>query len=252
MRFSLDIEDYEDKHLCNAWVATAVVGSAVIGAGASIYGSNKASDAQTNASNAAIGFQDKIYNDIKGELQPYRQAGGRALTELEERLPELTAPIELTQEWLESTPGYKFTRDQGLKSTQNAAAARGLGVSGAALKGAASFATGLADNTYKTQFDVANTNKTNAYNRLKGLVDMGQNAAVNTGTVGMNTANQSSAATIGAGNAQAAAWNNIGGQIGNAANNIGGYAAYKGLYGGGAGAELPGWGTNSFVGPLPG
>lgn len=213
------------------WVATAVIGSAVIGAGASIYASGEAGDAQRDAAQMGIDAQQRMYNQTRSDLTPYRTAGESALTTLNEKLPELTAPIELTQDWLESTPGYKFTRDQGLKSVQNSAAARGLGVSGAALKGAASFATGLADNTYKTQFDVANTNKTNAYNRLKGLVDTGQSASAQTATAGTNTANQISNLSVGAGNASAAQWNATGGAISNAANNIGGYVAYKGLYG---------------------
>lgn len=215
-----------------AWVATAIIGSAVIGAGASIYASGEAADAQSEANQRGIDQQRAMYNQTRSDLTPYRVAGEENLTELNKRMPELTAPIELTQDWLESTPGYKFTRDQGLKSVQNSAAARGLGVSGAALKGAASFATGLADNTYKTQFDVARANKTDAYSRLKGLVDTGQSAAAQTGNIGAGTANSISNLSTGQGNAQAAAWN-LGGQaVSNAANTVGGYNMYKGLYGG--------------------
>lgn len=233
MRFSLDIEDYEDRHLCSAWVATAVIGSAVIGAGAQIYASGEAGDAQRDAANRGIDAQQQMYQQTRSDLTPYRKAGEENLKELNARMPELTAPIELTQEWLESTPGYQFTKTQGLKAVQNSAAARGLGVSGAALKGAASFATGLADNTYKTQFDVARANKTDAYSRLKGLVDTGQSAAAQTGNVGAGAANAISNLSVGAGNASAAQYNATGGAIANAANNIGGYVAYKGLYGGG-------------------
>ena len=56
---------------------------------------------------------------------------------------------------MRQTPGYQFTLAQGLKATQSAAAARGLGVSGSALKGAGTYATGLADKTYLDQFNVA-------------------------------------------------------------------------------------------------
>ena len=58
----------------------------------------------------------------------------------------------LTPAYLEQTPGYQFTLQQGLESTQNGAAARGLGTSGAANKAAASYATGLANDTYQNQF----------------------------------------------------------------------------------------------------
>ena len=57
-----------------------------------------------------------------------------------------------TMENLEKTPGYKFILDQGLKAVQNSYAAQGLGTSGAAMKGAADYAEGLASTTYQNQF----------------------------------------------------------------------------------------------------
>ena len=59
----------------------------------------------------------------------------------------------ISQQTLENTPGYQFTLNQGLESTQNSAAARGLANSGAALKGAATYATGLANDTYQNQYN---------------------------------------------------------------------------------------------------
>jgi hypothetical protein len=59
----------------------------------------------------------------------------------------------ISQQVLDNTPGYQFTLGQGLESTQNSAAARGLANSGAALKGAASYATGLANDTYQSQYN---------------------------------------------------------------------------------------------------
>lgn len=134
-----------------------------------------------------------------------------------------------TEEGLQQTPGYQFTLDQGLKSTQNAAAARGLGVSGAALKGASTYATGLADQTYNQQlqnyisgyqqqvgsyqnmFNDYWANQNNRYNQLAGLTSMGANAGAlqsnNLTQVGSNignalqTSGQASAAgTVGATN----------------------------------------------------
>ena len=216
-----------------AWVATAVIGSAVIGAGASIYSSNKAAQAQENAANRASDTSLNMYYTTRGDLAPYNQAGQEALNQLKSN-GYYTAPITMDQATLEKTPGYKFNLTQGLKAVQNSAAARGLGSSGAALKGAASFATGLADNTYKTQFDIANTNQTNAFNRLQTIVSGGQNAAAQTGNAGTAAANTAAGAQIGAGNAQAAGWNELGTGVSNAANNVGGYYAYRGLYGGNA------------------
>lgn len=66
--------------------------------------------------------------------------------------------FQLTPEQLAQTPGYQFALEQGLRATANSATARGLGVSGAALKGASKFATGLADNTYMNQAAVFGQN----------------------------------------------------------------------------------------------
>lgn len=234
MKFNLDIEDFIDPCTCHAWVATAVVGSAVIGAGASIYGSNKAAEAQQNAANTAANTAEAQYQTTRADLAPFRTIGQNAADYLSTN-GYYTTPIVMDQATLEQTPGYQFTKTQGLKAVQNAAAARGLGNSGAALKGAATFATGLADNTYQTQFNIANTNQTNAYNRLKGLLDTGETAAAGTGVLGANAANTAANAQIGGGNAAAAGYNATGGAVTNLANNIGGYYAYKGLYGGNSG-----------------
>lgn len=215
-----------------AWVATAVIGGALVGAGATIYASGKASDAQRDAANTAASTSMGQYNQTRADLLPYNTAGQDALKQLQDA-NYYADPIVMNQAELEKTPGYQFNLTQGLKAVQNAAAARGLGVSGAALKGASAFATSLADNTYQNQFNNANINKTNAYNRLQTIVSGGQNAAAQTGNAGTAAANTAVAAQIGAGNAAAAGWNAAGGAINNAANNIGGYYAYKGLYGSG-------------------
>lgn len=245
-KFNLDIDEFTDPCTCHAWVATAVIGSAVIGAGASIYSSNQAAQAQENATNTAAGTQMAMYNTTRSDLLPYNTAGQGALKTLQDN-NYYTAPITMDQATLEKTPGYQFNLTQGLKAVQNSAAARGLGNSGAALKGAASFATGLADNTYQNQFNNANTNQTNAYNRLQTIVSGGQNAAAATSNAGVSAANGASNAIIGGGNAAAAGYNAVGGAVTNAANNIGGYYAYKGLYGGGSGTASTS--STSPVGP---
>lgn len=230
-------DEFIDKLTCYSFVATAVIGAGVLGAGASIYGANKAADAQTSAAQLAANTAQTQFNTTNTNLAPFRQIGTDAGTQLSARLSDLTSPITMDEATLENTPGYQFNVTQGLKATQNSAAARGLGTSGAALKGAAIFATGLADSTYQNQFSNANTNQTNAFNRLSGLVSTGENAAAQTGVLGNQAATTVAGAQIGAGNAQAAGANATGTALSSLANNVGGYAAYKGLYGSG--------GTNS-------
>ncbi len=254
--------EYIDPCLCSAWVATAIVGSAAIGGLATAYGANTAAKAQEDAaaqaaatSQNAQNISQRMYDTTRSDLAPFRAIGSTAATDLTNMLPTLTAPITMDEATLQNTPGYQFNLTQGEKAVTNSAAARGLGSSGAALKGAATFATGLADSTYQNQFSNAVTNQTNAYNRLKGLVDTGSTAAAATGNAASNNANTSTTAAgqianaqIGAGNAAAAGANATGASIANVANGIGGYAAYKGIYGNGSNGPIT-YGTPN--GPTP-
>jgi hypothetical protein len=206
-------------------VAAAVIGSSVLGAGASLVGSSNAASAQENAANQATQAQLQMYNQTRKDLLPYN-TGGQGDFAAYNRLVNSPAYIngpQLTQSALRATPGYQFTENQGLKSVQNAAAARGLGVSGAALKGAAAYATGLANNTYQQNFQDMVTNQTNAANRLLSGAQLGENAGAQTGAYGTTTATNIGNNIIGAGNAAAGAdiagANAIGG-IGSSIGNL--------------------------------
>lgn len=240
--------EFIDPCLCNAWVATAVIGSGILGAGASIYGADKAASAQTDAANAALANSQNQFNTTNANLAPYRAIGSQAAGDLSTKLSDLTSPITMDETILQNTPGYQFNLTQGLKAVQNSSAARGLGTSGAALKGASTFATGLADSTYQNQFNNANTNQTNAYNRLAGLVNTGENAGAQTGVLGNAAVTTQNSAITGAGNAQAAASNATGSALSNLASGVGGYAAYKGIYGN-TGATNANGSVSGAIGP---
>lgn len=243
MIFSDKIKSFEfkDPYSCNAWVATAVVGSALIGAGTQIWASNKASETQKNAAQQAGAIQQQQYQQTRSDLAPYRAMGEDASTRLKAKLTDLTEPISIDPNMLENSDYYKFASTQGQKAVTNAAAARGLGKAGAALKGAAAFAKGLATDTYKTAFDMENVNRSNTYNRLKALIDTGAGAAAGTGALGEKAAYSTGTALVGGANAEAAGLNRIGTTVSNLASNIGGYAMYNGLYGNSSGGNiLPG------------
>lgn len=201
-------------------VAAAIIGAGVASAGASVIGSQSAASAQEKAANQANQTERQQYAQTRADLLPYNTAGQTAINQLVPQLSSLTAPINMDEATLQKTPGYQFNLTQGLKAVQNGAAARGLGSSGAALKGAASYATGLADNTYEQQFSNALTNKQNTYNMLTGVAGLGENAAATTGNYGQQTANQISQNTIGAGNAAAGADIASGAAIGNGLSSI--------------------------------
>lgn len=178
---------------------------------------DKANNSLTAASNQAIGYQ-----------QPYMDLGNKAVSSLSDNLNSLTSPITMNQSQLEQTPGYQFNLYQGQKAVQNSAAARGLGTSGAALKGAAGYATGLADSTYQNQFANAQTNQANQFNRLMGLSEFGQGASTAAGNAALRTASQISGNDVGLGNAQAAYYNGIGSSVNNSLNTGWGIAGGTG------------------------
>lgn len=225
-------------------VAVAGIGGALISSGAM----SDAADSQSQSANAAIDEQRRQQAQTRADLLPYNttgQAATKALSTLtgldaggDPMTAPLTKPITMDQATLEQTPGYQFNLTQGLKAVQNSAAARGLGVSGAALKGAATYATGLADSTYQNQFNNAVTNQTNTYNRLQGLATLGESAGAQTGALGTQTASNIGNALIGSGNAQAAAGiggaNAISAGLSGGANSISQGLLLNRLLGGGA------------------
>lgn len=218
-----------------AWIAAAVIGSSVIGAGAQIFGANKAADTQSKNAAAVAAMQQEQYQQTRSDLAPYRGIGEDAGKRLTSRLSELTTPISVNPDDFLNSDYYKFLQQQGLKTTQNSAAARGLGKSGAALKGAIAFQKGLDSQEWQNNFQMQNTNQTNAFTRLKSLVDTGENAAAQTGVLGEKAAYNSGTALTSGANAQGAAATSTGTSIANLASNLGGYAQYQGLYGKGSG-----------------
>ena len=215
-----------------AWVATAVIGSAVIGAGSQIFGASKAADAQKSAAQQAANIQREQYAQTREDLSPYRAIGQDASGKLTSRLSELTTPISVNPQDFVDSDYYKFAEKQGQRGVTNSAAARGLGSSGAALKGAAAFSKGLASQEWQNNFNMQNINQTNAYSRLKALVDTGASAATGTGVLGEKAAYNQGTALVGAGNAEAASYNAMGKSVADLSGKIGGYAMYQGLYGG--------------------
>lgn len=209
-------------------MAAAVLGAAALGAGAQMHGASKASKAQQAAAREAMAFQMQMAERAQNALSPYLNVGRFGAEQLQANLPYSTSQIQmLDQQGLENLPGYQFTRDQGLKAVQAGAAARGLGNSGTAMKGAERFAAGLADQTYGNQFDryfnLENTNRANAFNRPFAVAGMGANAAGQLAGVLTGTGQGVSNNMIGIGNAQGAAAMAQGNAIAGAANSVMGY-----------------------------
>lgn len=237
-------------------VAAAIIGSAVVGAVASTSSANSAAKAETNAANQATQVQQSNYNQIRNDLLPYNAAGQTALANANNYLgtygasnagKSATALNNLVtgaggsqQAALAQTPGYQFSLSQGLRAVGNGASARGLGVSGAALKGAANFATQNANQTYGDQVNYLTQNAqlqnqafNDQYNRYMSQAQLGENAGTQTGAYGVQTASNIGNNLTSAGNAQAASSIAVGNAVGNLAGSIPNALVYNSLLGGG-------------------
>jgi hypothetical protein len=169
--------------------AAAIGGSTIGGllnSNATTQASKKASDFDTQAydqdiasGNQANAQDQAIYNTEAGNLNPLIQTGSNAANQLNSQLPSLTA--QFTGANLASTPGYQFTLNQGLEQAQSGFAAQGLASSGAAIKGAENYATGLAQSTYNQQLQNYLTQNNQIYSMLSGTAQAGANAASNLG-----------------------------------------------------------------------
>ncbi len=223
--------EFVDPCMCNAWVATAIIGSAVVGAGVNAYSANKAADVQKENANRVAGMQQAQYQQTREDLSPYRKLGEDATGRMTTRLSELTEPISVNPQDFVGSDYYNFLETQGQRGVTNSAAARGLASSGAALKGAAAFSKGLASQEWKSNFEMKRANTSDAYSRLKGLIEAGAGAATGTGVLGEKAAYNAGTALTGGANAEAAGINKIGNTVAGLASNLGGYAAYQGMYG---------------------
>lgn len=197
-------------------ITAAIVGGAA-SLGGAVVGGNAAKSAANTQANAALSAQqqqEKQFETTQANLNPFIKAGQSAAGQLatltgagpggNPLTSPLTALFQPTQAQLESTPGYQFSKTQGLEATQNSFAAQGLGQSGAALKGAANYAEGLAGTTFQQQFQNYLNQNQQVYSMLSGQAGVGENAAVGAGSLGQANVNAQSGLTTGAAAAQAA------------------------------------------------
>jgi hypothetical protein len=172
----------------------------------------------------------------------------------------MTNEFSPTMASLEQTPGYQFTRQQGLQAVTNSYAPQGLAgsitgrsvsPSGPLAAGQTQYASGLASTTFNQQYQnwLAGQQfqlgqRQQQYNMLGGIAGSGQNAAAGLGSLGLQAATgagnfltsgaaASAAGTIGAANAAIGGVSGLGGAASNTAlllalNN-------QGLFGGGGG-----------------
>jgi len=173
------------------WMAAATIASSLIGANAS----RRAASTQADAANRAAQLQQEQFNR-QVELQaPFREAGVRALPELE--AASRYTPFSMEQ--FRADPGYGFRLSEGQKALDRQAAARSGLISGGALKAAARYGQEMGSAEYLNAFNRYQAENMARLNPLQSLVGVAQTS---TGQLGQ--AGQTMATNVGEAGAQAA------------------------------------------------
>jgi len=182
-------------------VPFAVAGAAIGAAGAIGAGVMQSQTAAAGQKQAQQQFQQQ-----RADMLPYREAGLPALDATQSLLglqgPDAAAAA-MAQ--FQTSPGYQFQLDQGLRAVDAGAAANSMLRSGATMKAEQAFGSGLA----ATEF-------TNYYNRLFALSQLGETAAAG----GAATAGQAASTALQGANAQSSIYGNTAAGLGNTVNSL--------------------------------
>lgn len=203
-----------------AFVAAATAASAganVAGAFISAGATKDAAQMQADAARHAADLQYQEYQQTRDDQAPWRQAGGRALTAMQD--PYFQQNFSMSD--FQQDPGYQFRMDQGMKALQASAAARGGLLSGNTLQGITNYGQDYASNEYQNAYNRFNNNQSSRFNRLASLAGVGQTANAAVGAAGQNMANNVGNIMTGAANAAGAAGIAQGNIWGGALSNIG-------------------------------
>lgn len=230
-------------------IETAILGSAVLGAGASMFGSRKAAEtqqaaaaqsaaAQREAADKSIAAQREMYDIGRADLAPYREGGVEAQNQLRSFLGlggDVNAPgygryaKDFSMSDFTEDPGYAFRLSEGMKGLNAQAAARGGMISGAALKAATNYGQQAGSQEYQNAFNRYQTNRTAQLAPLQSLYAGGQasaaGSAAQAGALGQNLGQTYTGlgqglgqAAVAGGNAQASGYLNQANAVTNALN----------------------------------
>lgn len=190
------------------------------------------------ASTSAQDLLKQAYGDAKGAYGSYAGAGEEGIRQLIAALSPGGALAEKfaapTADDAAATPGYQFTKDQGIQAGLRAASAAGSLGSGGTQKALAQYSTGLASTYYQQAYNNAlktfQTNHDNTASGIAQLTGLGQfgatglaGAAENFGNSSASNLMQSAISSASLGEQGAIAAGNFGfqGAQGKAAGDVG-------------------------------
>jgi hypothetical protein len=182
----------------SGWVA----GAMVVGSAVSSRASRKAAETQAASADRAAELQREQF-ERQVELQaPFREAGVRALPELE--AASRYTPFGMQQ--FQADPGYAFRMAEGMKGLERSAAARGGLLSGSMLKGIQRFGQDLGSQEYQNAFNRYQTERQARLNPLQSLAGVGQTTSQQLGAAGQTMASNVGQALGAAGQARASGY----------------------------------------------
>lgn len=190
----------------------AILGSSVIGAGAS----RSAANTQAAAADRAAELQRQQYEQQRQDLAPWRAAGETALN----KLAAASDYQKFGMNQFQQDPGYAFRLSEGQKALDRSAAARGGLISGGALKAAQRYGQEMGSQEYQNAFNRYQTERNAMLNPLQSLAGVGQTATSQLGQAGQNYATGAGNLITGGAAAQGA------GQVGMANAFTGGLGTY--------------------------
>lgn len=185
-----------------------VVAGAVIGGVMSNRAADKGAKASTDATNASIQSQEKMFNQSRQDNLPFMQGGYDALA-------RQRAILGGDLSGFQNSPDYKFNFDQGMQAMDRSAAARGGLYSGGHQADLMKFGQGL-----------ASTHLNDYWSKLAGMAGQGYNSTANVGSLGANMANQISGAQMQNGMNRASAYNQQGNNYAQMAGALGNAYTY--------------------------
>jgi hypothetical protein len=212
--------------------ATAILGSAAIGAAAGMKGASKAAKAQQQAAQTAAATEERMLERQLAETAPFRQLSLDQLNRLAALYgPEGAYARAPGMEEIQMDPGYGFRLAEGQKALERRLAAGGKYFSGGALKAGQQYGQELASQEYQNAFARARQQRADVTNALLGIGGFGpslaSSAAGAIGQTGSNLAN----IQMGAGQARASGYIGQANALSNAlAQGAMGYGLYKGGY----------------------
>lgn len=187
----------------------AAIGSAVLGANAS----KSAARAQADASRRATDVQERMYQQSRDDLAPWREKGVEALNKYSDIV------LNNNLAGFKADPGYQFRLSEGQKAMDRLQAQRGNFLSGEAYKEMERYSQDYASGEFQ-----------NVLNRYGAIAGIGQTATQQTGALGAQSAAGQAASIQNQGAAVASGKVGAANAYSNAFDQFG-YAAGRGAFG---------------------